>query len=86
MGDTRHDESSIQGDAQQGTGGIASGQATSTPHQQGSQPHLGSRAGHGADAPGGTGENEGADDDRAGTPSGPDEIDAVDALGDRRKR
>jgi hypothetical protein len=65
------------GDGQQGTGGIANGEATSTPSQQGSQPHLGSQPGHAGDAPGGSGENEGANEDRVGVPSGPDEIDAV---------
>ena len=65
------------GDGQQGTGGIVSGEATSTPSQQGSQPHLGSQPGHAGDAPGGSGENEGANEDRVGIPPGTDEIDAV---------
>jgi hypothetical protein len=71
------------GDGQQGTGGIASGEATSTPSQRGSQPHLGSQPGHAGNAPGGSGENVGANEDRVGIPSGPDEIDAV---GGARKR
>ena len=71
------------GDGQQGTGGIASGEATSTPRQHGSQPHLGSQPGHVGSAPGGSGENEGANEDRVGIPAGPDEIDAV---GGARKR
>jgi hypothetical protein len=78
MGETRHDEPSVAGDAQQGTGGIASGQATSTPDQGGSQPHLGSQPGHAGNAAGGTGENQGNNDDRVGIPGGPDEVDAVD--------
>ena len=81
MGNARHDESSVSGNAQQGSGGIASGQATSTPDQRGSQPHLGSQAGQAGqagDAAGGTGENEGNNDDRVGIPGGPDEVDAVD--------
>jgi hypothetical protein len=71
------------GDGQQGTGGIASGEATSTPRQHGSQPHLGSQPGHVGSAPSGSGENEGANEDRVGIPAGPDEIDAV---GGARKR
>jgi hypothetical protein len=65
------------GDGQQGTGGIASGEATSTPSQRGSQPHLGSQPGHAGGAPGGSGENEGGNEDQAGIPGGGDEIDAM---------
>ncbi len=44
------------GNGQQGTGGIGTGQATSTPNQQGSQPHLGSQPDTHS-APGGTGQS-----------------------------
>ena len=47
-----------QGNGQQGTGGIGSGQATSTPDQHGRQPHLGSKPDTDS-APGGTGQNDG---------------------------
>ena len=45
-----------QGDGQQGTGGVASGRATSTPNQNGSQPHLGSQP-DADSAPGGSGQS-----------------------------
>jgi len=44
----------IQGNGQQGTGGLDNGQATGTPGQDGRQPHLGSRL-DADSAPGGSG-------------------------------
>ncbi len=48
----------FDGNGQQGTGGIGSGQAGSTPDQRGRQPHLGSKPDTDS-APGGTGQNDG---------------------------
>jgi hypothetical protein len=47
----------IQGNGQQGTGGLDNGQATGTPGQDGRQPHLGSRL-DADSAPGGSGLSE----------------------------
>jgi hypothetical protein len=49
-------ERDAHGDGQQGTGGVASGQATSTPDQNGRQPHLGSQPDANS-APGGSGQS-----------------------------
>lgn len=69
----QHD-SDAAGDGQQGTGGVSSGQATSTPDQRGRQPHLGSRP-DADSAPGGTGQSE--SEGSQGLPS----ADAVDTAG-----
>lgn len=68
-----HDQQNgkAHGDHQQGTGGLGSGQATSTPGQNGRQPHLGSQPDAGS-AAGGTGLSE--SDSMAGSP-------AVDRIG-----
>lgn len=52
-----HTGIAIQGDGQQGTGGLDTGQPTGTPGQDGRQPHLGSRP-DADSAPGGSGLSE----------------------------
>ena len=76
---------SALGNAQQGTGGVGSGEATGTPRQAGSQPHLGSQAGktHPA-APGGTALNEGSNAAEAGARSAGSSAD-LDALDKARR-
>jgi hypothetical protein len=61
-------------DGQQGTGGVASGQATSTPDQNGRQPHLGSQPDANS-APGGSG--QGGSDSSEGIAA----VDRIDQAG-----
>ena len=49
-------ERDAHGDGQQGTGGVAGGQATSTSNQNGRQPHLGNQPGANS-APSGSGQS-----------------------------
>ncbi len=83
-GDHAAPSPSTQGDAQQGSGGVGSGHATSTPRQGGSQPHLGSQAAQArSTAPGGSGLNEGSNaaEIRARPAGGPSDLKAVDRAG-----
>lgn len=65
------------GDGQQGTGGVESGQATSTPNQNGRQPNLGSQP-DADSAAGGSGLSDG---DSSASIAGVDRIDQVGLAG-----
>lgn len=79
MGNNDRNEDGGQGNGQQGTGGIGSGRATSTPNQRGGQPHLGNAANRSPQsAPGGTGETEGASEASMMAHADLEEIGAMD--------